>query len=670
MSRTQACREMSFTCPLGPDVLLFHAMSGEEALGRPFTLEVELLSERPSIDPDQLLGYPASVAMRLPDGVRYFHGLIARFRSVRTPGPTYVYRATLAPWLWMLSRTTDCRIFQDQTVPEILKEVFNSLGFSDFRLRLTGEYARREYCVQYRETALDFVSRLMEEEGISYHFEHHADKHIMVLHDSQIAHVAGQGCAGLRIREGSHHPGHEEAIWNWCEERQVLPGSTAFEAYDFMNPRRDLRVASYLDREHAHAEYEIFDYSTRYFRCDRGEHLARVRLEAVQAAHRVVSATTDVRGLRPGATFTLRPGPGRAADEALLVTRARYRLRSDAYHSTPDAPTERPYECEFEALPLGVQFRTPQVTPRPEIRGPQTAVVVGPAGQEIFVDEHARVKVQFHWDRYGRADEHSSCWIRVSQPWAGKGYGGLAIPRIGQEVIVEFLEGDPDRPIITGRVYNGASMPPVSNAGRDKSAGPAPSSVVEAAMMTSIRSQSLGGSGGCNEITMNDAAGAEGLFIKAQKDEIHVVGNDRKDTVGNNETLSVAVDRTRSVGNNESVTVGVNQHIKVGSSIKIEAGSSIVIECGLSRISMNAAGVISISGSMINIAGMANVNMAAPLTNVAGAIMLNLAGAIANLQGMTTKVGGSALLGLSGEKITSEAGGEHIIRGTPIKLNG
>ncbi|MCW5753955.1 MAG: type VI secretion system tip protein VgrG [Phycisphaeraceae bacterium] len=677
MHRTQRYRDLAFRCALGDNALLLHAFHGVERLGRLFQYDLELLSEHTRIDPNKLLGQPACVRVDTPHGDRWFHGIVTRFVVARSDSHLHTYRATLRPWLWMLTRTTDCRIFQDMTVPQILTEVFRTFGFADVRHHLTHDYAQREYCVQYRESAFDFVSRLMEEEGIYYQFEHTDDRHVLVLHDSSIGHTLARGCGKLPLRDQARGAGAIDSVWNWACDHQVLPGALSLEAFDFKDPSKPLRVRDRFERDHAHDEYEVFDYSTRYDDQDIGDRLARVRLESIQAAHRITTAETDARHISTGKLIRLRRSRSAAVDEPLLITAATYRLRNDAFDAHTQSPGEPVFQCAFEALPLGVPYRVPQTTPRPEIRGPQTAIVVGPAGQEIYVDEHARIKVQFHWDRYGRADESSSCWIRVSQPWAGKGYGGLAIPRIGQEVIVEFLEADPDRPIVTGRVYNAASMPPVSNAGRDKQAKPgekpypSPQSVKEAAMMTSIRSQSLGGSGGHNEITMNDTAGAEGLFIKAQMDEVHIVGNDRLDMVGNNEAREVGNDRARKVGNNEVVEIGVNamekvgtdKIVDVGNTLVIQAGTSITLKCGASMIHMNQAGFITISGTVINVAGAANCNMAAPVTSVTGGLLMMTNGAI-------NMVNGAALTTVnSGGKASVKAAGDAMVQGATVKLN-
>jgi type VI secretion system secreted protein VgrG len=303
---------------------------------------------------------------------------------------------------------------------------------------------------------------------------------------------------------------------------------------------------------------------------------------------------------------------------------------------------------------------------------------VGEKGKEVDPDDYGRVKVQFHWDRYGKMDENSSCWVRVSQPWAGKGYGCMNIPRIGQEVVVEFIEGDPDRPLINGRLYHAENMPHASNAGRDgKKGNQKPKGLSGAGQMTSFKSNSLGGSGGHNEITMNDEGGKEGLFFKAQKDEIHNVGNDREDTVGNNETRKVKVDQSLEVGNNQTEKIGVNANetvgvakvIEVGTTFMLKAGTSITLQCGASTIHMNQAGVITISGMMISIAGAINCNMAAPITNIVGACLLTNSGLINASTGLVSHFGGGTYTHISGSTVENLASGDNIVKGATVKVN-
>ncbi|MER2529647.1 MAG: type VI secretion system tip protein TssI/VgrG [Candidatus Competibacter denitrificans] len=463
MVATQKYRAITVSSTLGEDVLLFRKMEARERLSQPFECSLDLFSENANIKFTDVLGQPMAVRLDLPkDRVRYFHGLVSQFRQVSEHGRYAVYRATLRPWLWFLSRTADCRIYQNLRVPEIVKSIFKEHGFSDFHIRLTEHYLPREYCVQYRETALDFVSRLLEEEGIYYYFKHEKDRHLLTLADSIAAHEPFPDYAEVPYRPAEmQNRRHIEHISEWELNQQVQPGAYAHTDFDFTAPRKNLYRRLEMPRHHARDNYEIYDYPGDYLEAEPGQTYARVRLEELRAQYETVEGRADARGLATGRLFSLTQFPRRDQNRQYLLTATTIKLDSDDYESRPEGqPSGLLYDCDFIAMDCKEPYRPPRLTPKAFVHGPQTATVVGPKGQEIWTDQHGRVKCQFHWDRYGESDENSSCWIRVSQPWAGKNWGGISIPRIGQEVIVDFLEGDPDRPIITGRVYNGANRPP------------------------------------------------------------------------------------------------------------------------------------------------------------------------------------------------------------------
>jgi type VI secretion system secreted protein VgrG len=335
------------------------------------------------------------------------------------------------------------------------------------------------------------------------------------------------------------------------------------------------------------ARFNVYDYPGKYYEPNDAERYARLRLEELQASHETTHASTTARGLAVGQVFELRKHPRDDQNRKYLITDLT--LTADAGEFGSGGTGKEFLNCSFRAIPSTTPYRPARVTPKTVIQGIQTATVVGERGKEVDPDEFGRVKVQFHWDRYGKMDENSSCWVRVSQPWAGKGFGCMNIPRIGQEVVVEFIEGDPDRPLINGRLYHAENMPHSSNAGR-KTAGPA--SLQAAAMMTSFKSNSLGGSGGYNEITMNDSGGKEGLFIKAQKDEVHNVGNDREDTVAHDETRKVANDRKKEVGNNQDEKIGNTKTIKVGGNHTETIGKNMAL-----TVAMNKAETVGIASA-------------------------------------------------------------------------
>jgi type VI secretion system secreted protein VgrG len=558
------------------DALVFRHMQGREELNRPFVYDVALLSEDDGIDLDELLGTGVTLSLELGEGEkRHFHGLVSHAAFAGTEGSFARYDLRLAPWLWFLSRTNDCRIFQEMTAVEIIKEIFGKYPTAEHTDRLTRSYETREYCVQYRESDLDFVQRLMESEGIAYYFTHEDGKHTLILSDDGDGHDMAAGCDevpyfpkdDLARRERDH-------VHGWRAWGDVQPGAYTHTAFDFKSPRADLQARLLDPMPHEQAEGEVYDYPGPHVALGHGEALARTRLEELLACHRRAEGLGTVQGLVAGQRFGLVQYPREDQNREYLVTQVGHELWADAYRSESSGGEGEVYLCRFEAMPSDRPFRPVRVTPVPVVKGPQTAIVTGPSGEEIWCDEHGRIKVQFHWDRLGKKDEHSSCWVRVSQLWAGGAWGGMHVPRIGQEVIVDFLEGDPDRPIVTGRVYNGVTTPPWG--------------LPANATQSGIKSNSSKGGGGSNELRFEDKKGDEEIWIHAEKDENIVVENDKTEnvghdetiaigndrieevghdetmSVGNDQTLSVGHDRVRSVGNDEDVTVGANQTVKVG----------------------------------------------------------------------------------------------------------
>jgi type VI secretion system secreted protein VgrG len=437
------------------------------------------------------------------------------------------YRVRVVPALERLRHRRRCRIFQDQVVPKIVKTLLDELHV-EHRWSLSGTCSPREYCVQYRETDLEFLSRLLEEEGLFYFFEHLDSGHVLVLGDGASAFRALAGGASLPLVEsGGLVPGKEH-VHALAELRQVRPGAVVVRDYDFLKPEVD-RTAS-ARASGGSTSLEVYEYPAP-------ERAGRVRLEELQRDARTLEGASACPRLLPGSLLEVEGGPaGR-----LLVTEVRHSARGPEGLGPRGRPPELLYRNAFCCLPPGVPFRPPRSTPRPVVGGIQTAMVVGPAGEEIHPDAHGRIKVQFHWDREGRKDDRSSCWIRVGQPWSGPGWGGLLLPRVGQEVVVRFLEGDPDRPLVTGAVYNGRNVPPLElPAERTKS---------------TLRSSSSKGGDGANELRFEDAAGAEELYLHAQRDLTLVVENDKRQTVGGSETLKVKKDRERVIEGNQSLEI-------------------------------------------------------------------------------------------------------------------
>lgn len=554
-------RLMQITTPLAEDVLLFQRLHVYEELSRPFEHQLTLLSAQKDINLDDVLGKPVSVQLGIPKGkFRYFSGYVSRFAQSGMVGRYYRYTATSRPWLWFLSRTADCRIFQEMTVPDIIKQVFADHPTADFELKLSASYHKWNYCVQYRETDFNFVSRLMEQEGIYYYFRHDKGRHTMVLVDSTSAHspYGDYGTIPYVVPERVRRT-DQEYIDSWEISREIQPGLYAQDDFDFERPSAVLLTKKNVSRQHNEADYEIYDFPGEYLQKADGDHYAAVRMDELSTQFEIANAATNARGLCVGATFTLSDQTRDDQNREYLVLGANYDLEFSAYEGLSD-PNPGTYQCSFRAMTTQQQFRPARTTPKPHVTGPQTAVVVGPAGDEIYTDKYGRVKVQFPWDRYGKKNENSSCWMRVSHPWAGKNWGMIAIPRIGQEVIVDFLEGDPDEPIITGRVYNAEQMPPYA----------LPANMTQTG--TKTRSTKGGDPSNFNEIRFEDKKGQEQLFIHAEKnqdievehDETHWVGNDRTKKIDHDETTDVKHDRTETVGNNESISIGANRTETVG----------------------------------------------------------------------------------------------------------
>jgi type VI secretion system secreted protein VgrG len=532
---------MEITTPLGDDVLLFHGMHTREELSRLSGYELDLLSPKGDVDLDEILGKNVTIKVALPDDkTRYFNGYVTRFAQTGVYGRYHRYGATVRPWLWFLTRTADCRIFQAMTVPEIVKAVFADHAAADFAVELTGTYRKWTYCVQYRETDFNFVSRLMEHEGIYYYFRHTDGHDTLVLTDSTSKHTASDGYAEIPFvaREQLVRP-ELEHIDSWDFAREIQPGVYVHDDYDLDRPSVELKTRKVLSRTYTPSDYELFDYPGLYVQKADGEQYAGVRIDEFGAQFEVAHATTNARGIHVGSLFTLEEFPRADQNREHLIVAASHDLEFSGYEAMPGGAGTH-YRCGFTAMSTAQQFRPRRSTPKPFVQGPQTAVVVGPAGDEIYTDKYGRVKVQFHWDRYGKKDENSSCWIRVGQPWAGKAWGTVSTPRIGHEVIVDFLEGDPDQPIIVGSVHNAENMPP------------------HTAHVSGIKSNTHKGRG-YNQMTMDDTAGKEQITIHAQYDM--------------NTTIEHSETRTIKTGT-QTVTV------KGDTSLTVQAGSRTVSVTG------------------------------------------------------------------------------------------
>ncbi len=577
-TKYQDNRSVKVTSPFGPNVLVFASMTSAQHLSRPFQCDISLLSESGDLDPDKILGKPlvVSLATTGPSPLRYFHGLVTEFQQVGYDERMHQYRAVTRPWFWFLTRTADCRVFQNQSAPDIFKQVCQKAGFSDLEMHL-GSHPQREYCVQYRESDFNFLSRLLEHEGIFYYFEHSENKHVMVLTDDvgNCKPVEGYDSVPFYPASATDALRERDHLSTWSFQKSFQPVSYAARDYDFERPSPVPAGTSSISRSYEASKYEVYDYPAdadqvgsngSQITSDGVERIAKLRVQELQVSQMVARGGGDAAGLAAGHVFKLKGYPRSSLDIQYLITSTSIELSSQAYYAGSGGQTQ--FTIAVEAVDAREPYRPARVSPKPMIHGTQTAVVVGPSGEEIYTDQFGRVKVQFPWDRYGKLDEKSSCFVRVGQLWAGKSWGGIHIPRIGQEVIVSFLEGDPDRPIIIGSVYNGANKPPY----------PLPDNKTQ----SGIRSRSsLQGTGeNFNELRFEDKKGAELLLLHAEKDqtievendEQHSVGHDRTKSVKNDETTSIGKDRTESVGGKESVTVSKDRTKTVQGSETIDIG--------------------------------------------------------------------------------------------------
>jgi type VI secretion system secreted protein VgrG len=616
-----AQRKVSIKTPLPAEKLLVRAATVVERLGQPFELEIDLLSPDESLDFDSLLGKELTLTLELDHGSRHFHAFLAGFSQLGRLGRYVTYRARAVPWLWFLTRTSDCFIFQNQSAPDIIKEVFRQHGFTDIKDSLSKTYRVREYCVQYRETDFNFVQRLMEEEGIYYYFKHTESTHTLVLADAYSAHQAYDGYGSIEYFPYSDNVQREaDHIHDWHLARNIQPGKYVVTDYDFTKPRASLKTQFVQQRSVPKSDFEMYDYPGNYVNVGDGDHYAQARLEGFQAAYETVRGLGNARGLAVGSLFKLTGYPRQDQNREYLVVSATHRLDAGELESGTGA-RQQDYTCSFEAIDAKQPYRSAPTAFKTRVSGPQTAMVVGPAGEEIYTDKYARVKVKFHWDRDPKRDENSSCWVRVSQIWAGKGWGQVSIPRIGQEVVVDFLEGDPDQPLVVGRVYNQDNMPPYALPG--------------AGVVSGLKSQTHKGSG-YNEMSMDDTAGKEKITVHGQYDMNTTVEHDQTNTVNNDSTETIKnnakIEITKGTYNHDVKTGTATYHVQAAltenydatqtttvksnisttsstGSVYVQAATHIHLQVGLSTVFMDASGQISITGKNIAIHGSESVSV-------------------------------------------------------------
>ncbi|UXH76148.1 type VI secretion system Vgr family protein [Roseateles amylovorans] len=570
-----APNEARFLSPLAGEELLFRRLLWREELGRLPELRLELLrsSQKAPLAAERLLGQPAAVALRQDDDTeRFLHGLVTHVERGGHVGRFDVYRVHLRPWLWQLTLGADCRIFQDRTVLEILEEVFAAYpGAGPVEKRLhRARFARRPCTVQYNESDFNFIARLLEDEGLYFFFRHERERHVLVLCDSPASHRPAP--SPLRWNEAQGEVVREDVILQWTRAQTLQPQSATSTDFAAEQPGADLRreatrsaagrTAGPLERHLYPGGHDDLSMSGDLGgKRTQGAMRMRHQVDRFDSQAVVAQGTTPYRALSVGQTldFSGHDDAGR-----WLVTGAITDMEFSGYEANADARSTS-YLCRFAAVPATVAYQPPAAAWQPRIQGPQTAIVTGPAGEEIHVDRHGRVKVQFHWDRRGQRNERSSCWVRVSHPWAGKGFGMVALPRVGDEVIVEFLDGWPDRPMITGRVYNGEQ--------------PAPYALPAHATVSGVRTRSSkgGGPGQGNELRFEDARGTEHVWMKAERDLHHWVGQDQIDSVQRDARSSVGRDAQLDVGGDLSIGVGRETRLKMDRDVHASLGADLLV---------------------------------------------------------------------------------------------
>lgn len=612
MPISQEGRLISLSTPLGENKLLLAGFSGTEAISRLFCFQLDLLSEEMSIDFASIIGKSVTISvMQSDNSLRYFNGIVSQFGQSRLEAGFNRFNMEVVPWTWLLTRYADCKIFHNKAVGDIIQQVFSDRGCTDFRLSLNSTYTAIEYCVQYRETDFNFVSRLMEQNGIFYYFEHEDGKHTMVITDSSsgLDPCPGQESAAYNLAAGGLDA--DDVINSWSLEQELRSGKYSLNDYNFKTPSTNLLATEpTIVTVGGNSEFELFDYPGEYDTRGDGTTFAKLRMQEEEAGHLVVHASSVCRAFTTGYKFSLMEHPLQSMNAEYILTEIRHIASVAGTYSGGDEGTDS-YSNHFTCIPATVPFRPARLTPKPFVQGPQTAVVVGKSTdkssgdeddggdtEDIWVDKFGRVTVLFPWDRAGSC----SCRVRVSQDWAGQGWGAITIPRVGQEVIVSFLEGDPDRPIITGRVYNADQTVPY----------PLPDNQTRSTFKT--RSTTGGGEDNYNELRFEDKTGKEQVFIRGEKDFDTRIKNDSREWIGNNRSLIVTKDQMEKVSGDLSVQIGGNQVEKVTGDLSLQvAGKQLEKITGDLNVQVGGNHVEKVGGDQnSNIGG--NINQKAGQT--------------------------------------------------------
>lgn len=612
MSDTTTSTTTYSSVTIDPDpgfTLVLDEVEGVEELGRPFLYVVTMSSKDAKGDLLSVLGsnMTISITQDAQGTKRYFNGIISRIEYAGLSGGAASYRVELRPWIWLLSHQQDCVIYQNQSVWNIITTIFSNAGFTSYQDQRQNNAGSTtlEYCVQYDESSFAFVTRLMEEFGIYYYYKHSNGSHTLVFCDDPGSHSSIGAAIPFQTQE-TELRAVDAHIWQWSSELAVVSGKVTYRDYDFTAPSADLTVRSMKTATHKYGSYEVYNYPGRYKETNDGQSLSDVRVQDIAARRKITFGTSNSRLLYTGCMFTLSKFYETSENTEYIVIAATYSLTIGEGMATGGGEMRDTFRCSFQAIKGDTNFRLDRVTPRPMIRGPQTAVVVGQSGDEIYTDQYGRIKVQFPWDRLGSNNENSSCWIRVAQISAGQSWGSIFIPRVGQEVVVEFLEGNPDRPIVTGSVYNATQTVPYG--------------LPDNKTRSTIKTNSSTGGNGFNELRFEDKAGSEEVFFQAQKDYNKVVVNNDSTTVqqGNRSvTISQGNNSVTVSAGNDSLTVSQGNHsitVSAGSST-INAGQSITLQVGANSITINSTGV-SISGAQVSISATGNMSLQGAMISI------------------------------------------------------
>jgi len=577
------------------DKVYFAGARVTEALNKLTETRIEFISDDTAFDIGAVVGKTMTLSMETAGTTpRKFHGTCISIEHLGQEREMSFYAADVRPWLWFLTCTKDSRVFQNMTAPDIIKKVFNDMGFSDFRTSLSGSYLQREYCIQYGETSYDFVCRLMEEEGITYYFDHSGAKEVLVLGDSISAHSPIKETPELEFKRKSQDGQMGlDHVFEWGAKRRVTPGKVTLVNYNMMTPASDLKVSAATAKgSHGHANYEVYDMTGRYKELSHGETIVKQRMEAAAHGAELYAGASNARTLAVGSTFKLKGAPMLSATTEFLVLSATHFMKAAIDKKAEKAMEDMSYaeriefpegmanyQANFEVGKKAEPFRPQITTASPKYYGITSAIVTGPSGEEVYPDPEGlgRIKVQFAWDRVGGKDDQSSCWVRVALPWTGNGYGMYAIPRIGQEVIIQFTNGDPDYPVCIGMVYNGVNAHPYP---------------ADLGNYTGIKTNSTKGGGGFHELHFDDTKGEELIRFQSEKDFHQLVKN--------NAAIRIGLKNSESLEKGDLLTIVHHDSTEV-----VETGDKfLLVETGSRTTSIKTDDTLAVEGkSAIKIDG-------------------------------------------------------------------